>query len=357
MSLPVVLGLALFTSGYFLKDVLDEFAPESTPFQESFSPPFTGGQCVGTNYLVRVNGILSGTIGGSPATKTVFIQFFATGAIGSVTVGAAVETGNQYVAPVSVNGTVRASLPFSGVADIPPFVVPVGTVPSITVTLSGSPDNCGNTPNPNPSFPPSTTGLSGGGFDPDAEPLEEVEGAFPAILPFLSLLADIIDAIKNATNVLDAIKKIGDAFDSLKELLDALRKFLDKDNSRGNKSVLSFSFGKVSRDGFLRLYPSSGFDGLECVQLDILMLAIPLGYGREVGVLSPNFYRYRELGRISFVSGSFGIIENRKIEFGRTSLSVPDGSIGFYYQFGLENEAIASLSALYTKEGTPITTQ
>jgi hypothetical protein len=134
-------------------------------------------------------------------------------------------------------------------------------------------------------------------------------------------------------------------------LLDRLKDYLDKEDGKeeGKRQVLSYNFGDIEKDGFLRLYPSNSFQGSICEQLDILVLSIPLGYGKYFGRYSPNWYQYKRLGHISFVSASFGVIETHPIEFGRVSLQVPSNAIGFFYNFGLDGIIRANASAVYTQ--------
>jgi len=108
--------------------------------------------------------------------------------------------------------------------------------------------------------------------------------------------------------------------------------------------------GRINNDGFLRLYPATNPDKFICEQLDIIVLDIPIGYGRVFGRLSPNRFPFRVIGTISFVSITQGIIKTYDLEYVRNSLEVPVNAIGFFYNLGLDGVIKAEPTAIYTKK-------
>lgn len=338
MVLPLVNALALFAAGYFLRDSLDAPPPPTTPYQEPYTPPFLGGQC---NKIYRVNLRTRRDDGFEQDWGTYFgqapIQFV--GLFGSEAEG--LRIGVRFA-----NGAFPS--PNIGVYQPERY-----TDLSTWVPNDGSPDNCGNLPNPNPEFNPNDTGLAGGGFNPSAEPNTELAAPIVPFLPsFLAALNAALAAAAAAANALEGIKAVADAIAAIADLLKKIRDDLnEKEKEKDkNKEVLSYEFGRIEKDGFLRLYPSDSFADCEAVQLDVIVTAIPLGYGKYFGKFSPNYFEYKRLGHIAFVSGSFGIIERKFIEFGRSSFTVPKGSVGFYYHLGLDGVIKANASALYLRE-------
>jgi hypothetical protein len=143
---------------------------------------------------------------------------------------------------------------------------------------------------------------------------------------------------------MDAIKLIGDTVDAIKDWLD------DKDRDDDSKKELYLhDYGSIRKDGFLRLYPDGGIEGFKPIYIDLQLLSIPIGYGKYFGNLSPNFYRFKSLGHISFVSSSFGVLENHELAFSRVSLAVPELAYGFFYHLGLDDSIRANVSLFYLR--------
>lgn len=346
MVLPLINSLALFAAGYFLGEQSQENAPQSSDYQPPYEPPFAGGQCTNIEYNISIT--VNYKFAGDDVTETVSGGRFL-GAIQSVEAVKISEAFiNLRIVWNSGNSTYLqqgwyANSQISGFNIVSVSLSPTG----------GVADACGNLPNPNPSEPTSSSGLAQNGFNPNSQPNTELAAPIVPFLPsFLAALNAALAAAAAAANALDGIKAVAEAIAAIADLLKKIRDDLnEKEKEKDkNKEVLSYQFGKIEKDGFLRLYPSNAFADSEAFQLDVLITAIPLGYGKYFGRFSPNYFEYKRLGHIAFVSASFGIIERKYIEFGRSSFSVPKGSVGFYYHLGLDGIIKANASAIYLRE-------
>lgn len=342
LAIPYVLGTL-----DFLRSSAFGVASLTQPAANPYTPPFTGGQCTDKIYNVKIRFQISND----------FVNYF------------------DYDAPETYecNGRVGGVRPntlgdgrigfqlFGSRPDGTQFVFG-GSNPTFTqlwrnfaireITVKGGGvDNCGNLPNPNPAPPIASDGIADGASpNLDANALKIVEGAPLAVLPnFGAALLAALEAARQAANALDAIKSIADAIESIKDLLDKINEDTeDKDKDR-KKDIYRYEFGSIRKDGFLRLYPTTESNSYKAEQIDINLLSIPVYYGKYFGQNSPNFYRFKALGYIAFVSPTLGIIEYKQIEFSRMSLVVPNDCIGFFYHLGLENEIVANVWGYYTQ--------
>lgn len=318
----------------YLRRLLEPPAPSTTGVSTPYTPPFSGGQCP-VLYNVRVS----------------FVEISNGNRIPPYTAATVQAPVRSITAFNNVNGSsgIRITTD-SGTASVSGNAGFYRDYEATLVRADGLPDDCGDIPNPNPSPPISSDGLaSSSPIEPiDDSPL--VTGAPLAVIPKLaSVLAAIKAAVAGASNALDAIKNVMDAIDAIGNALDAINSLL-KDRDRRDpekKSLYVYTYGSIRKDGFLRLYPDENNTGFEPVFLDLQLLSIPIGYGRYFGNLSPNFYRFRSLGHISFVSSTLGIIETHSIEFSRMSLNVPDNAYGFFYHLGLDDVIRANVSLFY----------
>lgn len=212
--------------------------------------------------------------------------------------------------------------------------------------------NCEPEPSSTPTTPVSDSGLPiSSPPDIDTNGLKIIEGAPLVTLPNLgAALAAAIAAARAAADALAIGNAIADAFEALKPLLEKINEDAEDRDRDGKKDYIRYQFGAISRDGFLRLYPTSETNSYKAEQLDISILSIPIGYGKYFGNLSPNFYRFKELGYIAFVSPTFGIMEYREVEFSRMSLTVPSGAIGFYYHLGLDGAILGNAWGYYSQK-------
>ena len=333
----------------YLRKLLFPPAPPTIPAAAPFTPPFTGGQCTNLSYTA----IFRATQRGQPIqTRPVG---WANGKLLSIelfNVGSSFGCGFRLTIQ-SADGSL--SYPQTSTLDY-------GDIPTYTVAIAvagGGTDSCGNIPNPNPSLPIADDGI-GDSTPPnlDAAPII-IEAVPPIILPsFAAALAAALAAARNALDALDAIKAVARAIEALSDLLNKKNAEENKKEKekKENQDTIRYEFGSIQRDGFLRLYPDSNLVKYVAQQLDISFITIPPYLGKYFGKFSPNYYRYKptsnlisSLGYISFVSPTFGILSTHHLEFRRTSIKVPENSIGFYYHLGLNGALTANAFVFYTK--------
>lgn len=333
-------------SDYLRRSLLPP-APSTTATSVPYTPPFIGGQTSGVSYEVRGNHIKTLSDG----TRTDFGNVATTPINGAITAIIGINRNGSSVWLVrNAAGQEVISRSIGNAGDS------VATWENITIKrLDGVSETALPPPNPNPTPPLSSDGI------PTSPPPNIIGGGLTviqgtAIVPvpsFAAALAAALAAARTAVDALTAIRAIADAIDTLTDLLKKLKDNLDNpDEDRapdGTKTVIRYNFGSISKDGFLRLYPDQNTQKLKCSYIDIQVLSIPVGYGRYFGSLSPNFYRFRSLGHISFVSPTFGIIETRQVDFSRISLECPETAYGFFYHLGLEGAILANASGFYVK--------
>lgn len=327
-------------AAYVIRDALFG-APETVPKETvPFIPPFTGGQCEGATYRVTAT-ITKNFPSQSPIfSGTIVRQATVTGRITEISTTNSPSTGTAAFIR-HTNGTVRTDLDansYLGEGTI--------TIDSISITREGgSDDDCGNLPNPNPPPPISDSGLADS-IPPDivGDGITISEGLAP--LPAAGALAAALAALRSALEIAALAEALADAIKALKDALDNKD---DKDDKK-NKKVIQLDLGLIQADGFLRLYPSSNSQNYQALYLDLQVQNIPRGLGRFFGQRSPNYFRFKELGYISWVSPTFGVISVESIRFSRVSLGCPEGAIGFFYHLGLDGIIKANATAFYEEE-------
>lgn len=348
----------LIASVVYLRKLLDPPAAGTLPVPQPFDPPFLGGQCP-VFYRVRVKTDIT-VIGNTTVTN----QVVEKNVIGAIRGLVTINNGAQFARLGVKNG--------NGIDDI--FFDSGGGRffyfnSSVTIIgrLDGQIDNCGNIGSP---FPPpqiNNDGLAGGNA-PDivnnsttvnvgsslspqlaiGGAISSIRGAISAAVAAANAAANTLGAIASVAN---AIGGIGDAIGEIAKVLDKLedREREKEKGAEDKKDTLRYEFGSISKDGFLRLYPDVNTQKYKAEQLDLIIQSIPIGYGKYFGNKSPNFYRFKSLGYIAFVSPTFGVIEYKEIEFSRVSFIIPDDAIGFFYHLGLDGSIAANSFAFYTK--------
>lgn len=346
LPLAALAAYALGGLDYLRRQLLPP-APVSDGVVAAYTPPFTGGQCSGIRYYINVS-VTQPRVNRTGETLNQ-IEFSAFGAITDVRV--AFNSGGS--PSVFFTGKDSVGSVFNGSNAIPNLLSNEAfVVNSISlVRADGQTTECGNIPNPNQPIPTPIDGLAESG-EPNLDNDDVVkEGiAVIAIPSFLSALLAALQAAKSAADALSAIKSIANAIETLVDLLNGLKDNADKDKKekdKDNKEISRHDFGSIRYDGYLRLYPSSATNKKESVYIDLQLLSIPINYGKYFGKKSPNFYRFRSLGYISFTSPTFGVIETIEIKFSRMSLNVPPNASGFFYHLGLDGSVIGNISAFY----------
>ena len=333
----------------YLRSQLFPPAPVSSPVAAPYTPPFTGGQCPGQLYAAKLKLVApDGTItyrGGTQNSNN-NITGAISGSAALVVLGA--DYYNFQYGLSNINGVFSINIDKSFTVTLDSFVI---VPPAI--------DNCGDPPNPSQS--PS---ISDNGIATSAPPNLDsaptvIEAVPPVVLPsFAAALAAALAAARNALDALDAIKAIARAIEALSDLLNKKNEEENKKEKekKENQDTIRYEFGSIQKDGFLRLYPDSNLSKYVAQQLDISFVIIPSYLGKYFGKFSPNYYRYKptsnlisSLGYISFVSPTFGILSTHHLEFRRSSIKVPENSIGFYYHLGLDGVLTANAFAFYTK--------
>jgi hypothetical protein len=337
---PFMIPIAAAVIGFnYLRQLLQPEVTPTTPVADPYTPPFTGGQCV-KPYDVYITATypFPSAING--------VEQYAGRFVGSINISEFSDDNSPlYGISVRYNSGANGILAFQTTAK-------KVTLNSSRVVAVDGVDNCGNLPNPNPSRPVSEDGLADN-LAPNIDNDETlVQGAPIVAIPTLAaILAAIRTAVAAAANALEAIALIMDALKAIGDVLDKIKEWIDEQekDDEGKKSLSYHPYGSIRKDGFLRLYPNGEYEGYEPVYIDLQLLSIPIGYGRYFGNLSPNFYKFKPLGYISFVSPTFGVLETREIEFSRVSLSVPENAYGFFYHLGLEDAIRANVGLFYLK--------
>jgi len=328
-------AMALALGLDYLRRQLLPSVPTTSPVSEPYTPPFTGGQCA-IPYTVKIMVTDKQT-----NVESVFDTRGVNGAI----------TGAEVFDDVP-NNVLRLTITSSS-APLVKFAnknfyknLRLGEI----IPQGGALDNCGNLPNPNGAPIISQDGLADSPAIETDDDSPVVQGA-PIVPynPITAALAALLAALKLASDVKDAIDFLGDMLKKIGESIDGIKDWLDdkEKNPDSGKDVKRHDYGSIRKDGFLRLYPDGSVSGFKPDYLDLQLLSIPIGYGKYFGNLSPNFYRFRSLGYISFVSPTFGNLETVEIEFSRKSINVPPNAYGFFYHLGLEDIIRANVSIFY----------
>ena len=349
IPLRALLPYALGALEYLLRPLLAP-APVTQPISPPYTPPFTDGQCSGVGYRVQYQWSQVSDVDGTIFFNNSSAEAQLTGAI--VSVLPANKKNGDSVNGVKIKHTDGSATQITGHGF--QGTSTSTTISNVIVTRMTGIGTCGDTPNPNPStVPPSTNGLGDSG-SPNLENNPIVQAGIPvlAIPSFMSALLAALNAAKSASDALAAVRAIAEAIEAIADLLNALKDKADKDKKKddpNNKEITRNDFGSIRFDGYLRLYPSTGVNEREAIYIDLQLLSIPIWYGKYFGKNSPNFYRFKSLGYISFTSPTFGIIETKEIEFSRMSLNVPSNASGFFYHLGLEGDIVGNISAFYQK--------
>ena len=333
--------------GDYLRQGLQPPAPSTSPLAPPYDPPFEGGQCENVAYKIvigydvyRYGGFLYNTSGQ---------EYFGDGTV--------LSTGTPY----QVGNNIRSDLKWSGSEQTIGLVsgdgVSVQGYSANVVRVDGGNDNCGNLPNPNEPPPiPSDGAADSPPFDPTNDPnlaagspLVPYNPIGGALAGLAGLLAAAAAAAADAA-VGAALKAIGDMLEKIGDALDGDGEKEEDDDKKDEdkRDIRRHDYGSIRYDGFLRLYPNGEIEGYRPEYIDLQMLDIPPAYGRFFGQKSPNFFRYKQLGYIGFVSPSFGVIEVHEIEFSRTSLNCPPNAYGFFYHLGLDGAIKANAALFYS---------
>ena len=356
--------LAAALSLEYLRRLLQPPAPPTSPVSLPYTPPFSGGQCAGNSYSI----IIGATFKSGATSRTYyFTRGFSSGTTNLEGLKPFANAQPAFIGAIpsptfSVSG-ITGTARFGSVGSInyaisvfePPFGFSLVTGSEFVAWIrnrTNPSDSCGDIPNPIPAPPVASDGLA------DSAPLEVVDddelviGAPLVTIPSIgAIVAAIAAAVRAASDALAAIKELVNAIETIGEILDKIREWIeDRDKENDNKkSLYRHDYGSVRKDGFLRLYPNGEQNGFSPQYLDLQLLSIPISYGKYFGNLSPNFYRFKSLGHISFVSPSFGVLSTHELEFSRISLTVPDNAFGFFYHLGLDDTIRANVSLFYLK--------
>ena len=326
--------------GDFVRSIPSFFAPKPSGLSGSYTPPFTGGQCVGVQYYVGI----ALAYNGNPVDYT--FADWNRDAQGNISGNAPLVTGKILeVFATNTGWAIRTDTSFrNNIAN--GFFVPITGIK--IVRADGQPDTCGDVGNPNP--PPSIS--DDGLFKPNNTYITDsndvvnpaaivLAPALPLVLvPLISsAISAALAAARAATDALEAVKKIAEALEGLAELWKKLKEFLDEweKNRPKKRDITRQTYGQIEGDGALDFFAPNS-KKVEAIQLDIIVTNIPIGFGRYFGSMSPSRYRYRELGYIAFYSVNQGILETHSLQFKRSTLQIPKLAVGFIYHFGLDNQ-------------------
>lgn len=340
--------------GDFLRSIPSYFAPKPSGSSSAYTPPFSGGQCLG-EYIIEFNYIVFDPNGGNskfasrkndadlPVGYARLNPMLLAGKIVSV------QKNPSSNAIEATNSAGRVAREASGTA-------PAGSGYTVEFTLigvkldSGGADNCGNLANPAP--PPNIP--NGDLFKANNSTITNennvVNPAAIVLAPALPLVlvsalaagyAAAMAAAKAASDALEAVKRIAEGLEALKSLWDKLKEFLDEweKNRPKKRDIVRQTYGQIIGDGALDFF-SANNQKAQAIQLDIIIVDIPSGISKYYGSLSPSRYRYKELGYIAFYSVNQGILETHSLQFRRTTLQIPELAVGFIYHLGLD-EAIS----------------
>jgi len=328
---------------YLRRAVLGD-PPATTGKDTPYTPPFTGGQCY-VPYYVTYN---------VPSSAGGYIIYQAETYIVGRIVGSYKE--GNYVGLKTQNSPTGAinQIPFVGNA------LATGVEITALRKVDGTPDNCGDLPNPNPTPPISGDGLA------SSPPPDFASAAKVGIVTGTATAADgsagiITDGEGDFTDagalaptdiggalvkIAAGLAKVLQLLSLINDLIDLLKKLFDK----GNKSSFRYDFGNLKKDGLIVLLPDPPPDNVECSFIDLQVTDVKVGFGKEYGDKSPNYYKYDSIGRIEFISSTFGVLSVHEVQFIRTSIPVPPLAYGFFYHFGLDGVNKANCSGFYLKQ-------
>lgn len=345
--------------GDFLRGIPPYFAPKPVPLGVSYTPPFTGGQC-DVRYLVNYSTYRTNLAGTESFIETGELNL--EGKIlgfGVVYGGATASNGYETVSwriLRSVGNFEVSRIAGGGGTGI---TSARGTINSVT-RVDGLPDNCGNVGNPTPApsipddglFKPNNPYITDSNDVVNESAIVLLPGLPLVLVPLISsAIAAALAAARAALDALEAIKKVAEALEGLAGLWRKLKEFLDEweKNRPKKRDITRQTYGQILGDGALDFFAPNS-KTVEAIQLDIIVTSIPVGYGKYFGDLSPNRYRYRELGYVAFYSVNQGILETHSIQFKRTTLEIPKLAVGFIYHFGLDEQIQAFAFATFSIE-------
>jgi hypothetical protein len=328
---------------YLRRAILGE-PPATSGVSEPYIPPFTGGQCY-TSYNVTYS--VPRSDGGflvSGATTVVVGRI-----VGSYKNGGEYGLETQNTPSGAIN---RVSFGISAIA--------TGVQIDSLSRVDGSPDNCGDLPNPNPTPSPASDGLA------FSEPPDFTSSAVTGIVDGTAAVADgseeiIDDGLDDfteagelaPTNIGGALAKLASGLFKVLELLAILNDILEllkKLTNSGNKSSFSYDFGNLRFDGFIRIQSEPPTSNISPLHLDLQVTAVKVGISRIFGEKSPNYYYREPVGYIHFVSPTFGVLSSHQIRFNRTSIPIPPLAYGFFYNLGLDGTNRANATGFYLKQ-------
>lgn len=335
-SIPYILG-----GLEYLRRQLLPTAPATSPVDNPYVPPFTGGQCPVPYFLRDQDGRTLRILGeGAVAVLAPITSITYVGVAPNSNYRFEVKRGNGLSTIYAQSG----------------FEYPFPTIS--LVRQDGSTVECGDVPNPNPA---PSIGDDGIATSPSPNPdnfIPLIAGIAAATAASIlaaktSAVAALTSAKAAATNgnIGNAIIGLATALEEILEILDELEK--EEEEEKEEDTVLKYDFGKVEKDGFIKLYPADNADKVKLSYIDLQVIDLPSYLGKYFGQNSPHYYRYKSLGYISYVSPTFGILETRQVEFKRLSLYPPENAMGFFYHFGLNGNIRANITGFYTKKTVP----
>lgn len=332
--------------------------PDTDPIQEPFTPPFTGGQCVGALYRLSIKwtdsrGQIYAVFGGEngaggfsePAESTVRSS-------GAIVVGAisgisnAVDIGGG-VWRVTINGVTVQYFPTQ-----PPSNFQISQI----YRVDGGTDNCGDLPNPNPEFPPAYGALVSENPD-DGEGGELVYAGLPvlSVAGVLAALRAIAEGIAVIGDVLNGIRQIGEA---IKQISDLLKEIFDgkKDDDKAKPKYRRYAVGEWYRlstiDGFIPATPIT-LGGVEAIpyKVQIVVEEFPSTSSRVLGVSSPSIsIDTLPLFYLLLQEDDFGVTAVKPIRTLNSSTSIPPFHRGIFWNFRLNPSINAKYRFFYQTE-------
>lgn len=354
IELPLI-ALGAFALGGldYLRRLLLPDAPQTNPVSSPYALPFTGGQLSGVYYDVipyyEVNSNVYNPQNPPNWSNRIRRTDFKITVIGSLKGGTVDYEIDKYKWRIIDGNNITYNVLQNG--------IPQGGLRNYGFEVSrtdGQPDSPNNLPNPNSAPAIKDDGIGSSGEPNLGDDLIVQSGIpFLPILGFLDALNAALNAAKSATDALSAIKSIADAIAKIADLLNKLKDALDEKKKKDdpkNKEITRHDYGSIRYDGYLRIYNSDPDLKKKAVYLDLQLLSIPTYYGKYFGNKSPNFYRFKSLGYISFASPTFGVIQTIEIEFGRMSINIPENASGFFYHLGLDGAIVGNISTFYSED-------
>jgi hypothetical protein len=326
-------------------------APATTGYQAPFTPLYTGGQSVGVVYKISITtkrivggvniwyraGDVALSVPSSGSDQVRALADVASSGVGFNRIAGAVTSiyvgtdGKVYVKnSSSPSGFILFA--FEATVASPHILQSVQLLRADNATDTG-----GNVPNPNPIVLNPDGGSVASDY-PTSSPIELVPAALPVLAP--ATITALLAALANAANLAAIAANLAEL---IKLILDWMKEYEGKDPSK--RSLVYRELGAIEKDGFIRFYPFVRGKSI-AISLDVRFYSLPVWKkDTTLGSKSPN--RYRDLGRILFVSETFGIIEEKELTYGVNSIPIPESAIGCYYHLGLDGVAKAYVNCFY----------